>query len=88
MLFVKIGLKSLPDSEVCPSSFSVIRRDRNRHGGGIAAFISSRVRYVSRPDLSCGNIESLWLELFPGSHKRSMLICCTYRPPSAGVSFF
>ena len=32
-------------------------------------------------NLSEGNIESLWVELFPNS-KRAILVCCAYRSPS------
>ncbi len=69
--------------EVCPPGFAIIRNDRNRRGGGVAFIVSSRVRYCFC-DLSC---ESLWIELFPGSFKRSMQLCCTYRPPSANAIF-
>ena len=33
-----------------------------------------------------GNVESLWVELFPRT-KRSLLLCCVYRPPSK-VDFY
>ncbi len=75
------------DSEVCPPGFSILRCDRNRQGGGVAIIVSSRVRFLPRPDLSFNNLESLWVDIFPGS-KRSMLICCTYRPPSSSSVYF
>ena len=43
--------------------------------------ISAMVSFIVRPDLREGNVESLWIELFPRS-KRSLLVCCAYRPPS------
>ena len=78
---------SICDSEVCPPGFSIYRNDRNRRGGGVTIIVSSRVRFVPRPDLSVGNIESLWIELFQKS-KRSMFIGCVYRSPSSTISFF
>ena len=43
--------------------------------------LANPVCYVLRSDLYTGKIESLWLQLFPGS-KRAILVCCAYRPPS------
>ena len=78
----------IADSEIFPytPSINIIRNDRNRHGGGVAFLLSSKVKYVVRSDLCDGNMESLWIELFPKT-KRSMLFCCVYRPPSQH-SFF
>ena len=67
---------SISDCEIFPysSSVSIVRRDRNRHGGRVAFLLSPGVKFVVRDDLSDGQIESVWLELFPGT-KRNMLIC-------------
>ena len=48
--------------------------------------ISPRVKYVVRDDLSMGNIETVWIEIFPTS-KRAMLLCCVYHPPSQYTFF-
>jgi len=69
------------DHEVLPDEYSLYRRDRNRHGGGVAILISNHICYSQKPDFSNGEIESLWVELYPRS-KRSLLLCCAYRPPS------
>lgn len=75
--------ESISDQEICPdvTGLHIIRRDRNRRGGGVAIMLSRRMKYKHRPDISEGKIESIWIELFPNS-KRAMNICCTYRPPS------
>ena len=74
---------SIDDCEIFPysSTFSILRNDQNRRGGEVAFLFSSRVKYVVRPDLCKGHVESLWIEPFP-KIKRSMLFCCVYRPPS------
>ena len=38
---------TVTDLEVCPCDhdLSIVRRDRNRRGGGVAMFLSSQVRY-------------------------------------------
>ena len=74
---------SIADNEIFPntSSIRIVRGDWNHHGDGVAFFLSSRVKYVVRSDLCEGQIESLWIELFPKT-KRSLLYCCVYHPPS------
>ena len=74
---------SIEDSGIFSYSFpiNIVRNDRNRHGGGVAFLVTPGVKFVVRPDLCEGHVESIWIELFP-STKRSMLFCCAYRPPS------
>jgi len=74
---------TVSDLEICPPHYglSIVRRDRNRRGGGVAVIFSNHVHYRSCFDLSEGNVESLWVELFPNS-KRAALMCCAYRSPS------
>ena len=43
--------------------------------------ISAMLSFIVRPDLREGNVESLWIKLFPRS-KKSFLVCCAYHPPS------
>ena len=75
--------ETVVDSEILPSGsgLSLLWMDRNRRGGGVAFMISAMVSFIVRFDLREGNVESLWIELFPHS-KRSLLVCCAYCPPS------
>ena len=72
---------TITDSEICLDNYYIVRKDRNRRGGGVAFFVSNHLRCKPCYDLCISNIESVWIELFPGS-KRSMLLCCTYKSPS------
>lgn len=74
------------DKEICPINYQIIRKNRNRIGGSVAVIISQQLRFCVRSDISCNNIESVWLELFPKS-KSSVIICCSYRPPSSNDYF-
>ncbi len=70
------------DGELFIPSFSLVRRDRSRHGGGIAIFIhdSTPFKVLSvHPQ-----IELLILELTLNSRKLSLALF--YRPPSANTS--
>jgi len=73
---------SITDSELFIPTFHIVRRDRNRHGGGIAIFIHDSIPFKIL--LSHHSSELLFLEL---SLNNCNLICVlTYRPPSADSS--
>ena len=63
---------SIGNAEVCPDGYDLLRRDRNRNGGGVGIFVNNSLRYIVRPDLETINIESIWIEIYPSSRKRSM----------------
>ena len=75
--------ESVSDLEVCPDGYNllVFRQDRNRRGGGVAIILSNHISFRICPDISEGNVESIWIQLYPGS-KRAVLLCCVYRSPS------
>ena len=77
---------NISDLEVCPRTYSIIRNDRNRRGGGVAFLVKKTLSFVPRPDFSFTPIESVWIEIFPGSARRSTLLCCTYKPPAAATT--
>ena len=79
--------ETIADGEICPSGISIVQHDRNRRGGGVALMLSDSAKFIPRPDLCSGCIETVWIELFPRS-KRSMLVRCAYRPPSFSVNNF
>ena len=72
---------SIDDCEIFPYSLSIsiVQNDQNHHGGGVAFLLLSRVKFAVRPDLCEGHIQSICIELFLKT-KRSMLLCCVYRP--------
>ena len=72
---------TVSDDEIVPvdCGYSLFRRDRNLHGGGVAILSSNFIPFCPHLDLSGGQTESIWGELYPRS-KRSL--CCAYRPPS------
>ena len=51
------------------------RLDRNRHGGGILAYVKNDIFYVRRFDFKSNEVEILWLEL-----KFSLSLYCSVLP--------
>ena len=69
------------DGELSIPGFNVVRRDRNRNGGGVAMFIRDSVAFNPRPDLAVDGLEAIWIELLLPRTK-GILICSLYRPPT------
>ena len=71
--------ESIPDNEVTLPGYCLIRRDRDRHGGGVAMFIHDTIPFSIL--MKHSTIELLVLEL---KLKRQNLVCALfYRPPSS-----
>ena len=52
---------SIPDAHIIPSGYTIFRRDRNRHSGGVLVLIRNSITAVHRKDLE-SDCEMLWLE--------------------------
>lgn len=71
-------------SELFDSSFHVLRKDRNRNGGGILIACKKELNPLCKNTLET-DIEILWLETKTKQGK--ILNGCIYRPPSADLHF-
>ena len=47
--------------------------NHDRRGGGVAFLLANHVHYTVCSDLYFGKIESLWLQLFPGSKSEQVI---------------
>ena len=68
------------DELAIPNYCEPIRRDRNRHGGGIAVYVRHGIAFKRRKDLESNEIESVCIEIL----KQPCPILCTllYKPPN------
>ena len=69
------------DGEADIPDFNVVRRDRNRNGGGVALYVRNSIAFNLRPDLAVDGLEAVWIELLLPRTK-GILICSIYRPPN------
>ena len=60
-------------------NYTLFRKDRNRHGGGVAFYCKSTILCKRRSDLEADDIEILWIEARIGNRK--FLLSSCYRPP-------
>ena len=68
------------DGEISIKGYNLIRKDRSRHGGGVACYIKQSLSFNHKPDF-CNDTESIFLELFLPKTK-PILIGILYRPPN------
>ncbi|XP_062581833.1 uncharacterized protein LOC134243596, partial [Saccostrea cucullata] len=66
--------------------YQPVRKDRNRYGGGVALYISTRLNFKVRNDLNFSDIEILWAEI--QSQNQKFLVGVIYRPPNSGSDFW
>lgn len=71
---------SIPDSDINIPNYNVMRRDRNRQGGGVLLYVHDRFTCVRRPDLESPSLEMLWVEITLRNHNVLVGVC--YRPPN------
>jgi len=70
---------SVTSSEVLIDGYSTIRRDRNRHGGGVACYVNNSIHYNERHDFPC-DFENIFIDiLLPKT--TPILLGVVYRPP-------
>ena len=74
---------SIEDVEFAPHSYSVFRRDRNRHGGGVMMLVRDHIPVTRRLDLET-DCEILWLQLAARGCE-AFLFGVYYRPPGNSV---
>ena len=74
---------SVSDSELFIQGFTLIRKDRDRNGGGVCLFIKESISFNVRDDLRENGLEAIFVELL-FQRSRPLLVGVCYRPPSDG----
>ena len=69
------------DSEIAIDNYSICRKDRNRHGGGVCLYIRSDIAFNINSDLYHQELEAVFIELLLPKSK-PILFSVLYRPPS------
>ena len=67
--------------------YDILRRDRNRYGGGVAIYIRDNLVYVNRNDLMPENLEAICIEIKKPRIK-PFLLSSWYRAPDLNVEIF
>jgi exonuclease III len=75
---------SISSAEVEICGYEIVRRDRNRNGGGVAIYLCNNIPYVEQSDLIPENVEALCLEIRKPKSK-PVLVSTWYRPPDSNI---
>ena len=78
---------SVLDCEVEIPGYDILRRDRNRNGGGVSMYIWKNIPYSNREDLAVENVELICIEVKKPKSK-PLLIATWYRPPNSSIELF
>ena len=78
-LDVLISTESKLDNTI-PTSMITLRRDRNRHGGGVLIYIAEHLIFNQREQLQSDNFEHIWVDV--KLRNTSFAINTLYRPPN------
>ncbi|XP_068690306.1 uncharacterized protein [Montipora foliosa] len=79
--------ESIPDNEISIPGYNLIRKDRNRAGGGVVLYIRDNIPFSDRKDLVPSSLEMFCAEI-NRPHSKSFLVCTWYRPPNSDMDLF
>ena len=68
--------------EIAIPNFNIVRRDRNRNGGGVTVYIKDCFEFKI---ISHGPLD---LEFYVHNGNKRICVCLLYRPPSSSTTFF
>ena len=77
--------ESVSESEIEIAGYSVVRKDRNRNGGGVCFYVKDSLNFHDRKDIGNG-IESIWITV--KQQDKLVIIGTIYRPPSANSVYY
>ena len=75
------------DREIHIIGYNMIRKDRNRNGGGVIIYLRDTISFSERNDLTSNSLEFICLEI-KKPHNKSFLVCAWYRPPNSNTILF
>jgi hypothetical protein len=81
--------ESFTNNQFYVKNFSIYRKDRNAHGGGVMAYVNSSVAHRIRNDINAvivDGLEGLVIELL--INKNKWLVAGLYKPPSMDENVF
>ena len=80
--------ETINDHEVNITGYEILRKDRNRNGGGVAVYVRNTINYISRTELDTDDLETITVEISKPRSIKPFIVNCLYRPPNATVERF
>ena len=76
---------SISDNELHIIGYNIVRKDRNRHGGGVVLYIRDNIPFSGRIDLTPKDLEMVCIGI-NGTYNKSILLNAWYRPQSSDMN--
>ena len=77
---------TIPNSDLFLNNFTVIRKDRSRHGGGVALYVRNTISFTHLTHLN-NDLETVWIKI-KQKKATSLFLGVIYRPPNSSNDFF
>ena len=79
---------NIDDSEIRIPGYTLIRRDRNRSGGGVAMYIRNNLIFVQRDELCSDTKLEILVAEIKLEKQKPFFVICWYRPPNSKIEVF
>ena len=75
------------DNEIQMNGYDIIRKDRNKFGGGVCLNIKNKFNYTVRNDLMHEQLENIIIEI-KKPNLVPIFVCTWYQPPGSPIELF
>ncbi len=69
------------DNKMCIEGYTIVKKNWNRHGGGVILYIKEGIQYTEITDLAGSEVEGVWANI--QCDKQHLALGVMYRPPSS-----
>ena len=77
---------NVADNEICIEGYTTVKKNRNRHGGGVILYIKEGIQYNEIiTNLAGSEVESVWANI--QCDKQQLALGIMYRPPSSNHAY-
>ena len=70
---------NVTDNEISIDGYSIVKKNRNRHGGGVLLYVKDGIDYSEITELASEQVDSVWIKLM--YKKETLMLGGVYRPP-------
>ena len=76
---------NVTDNEICIEGYIIVKKNRNRHGGGVLIYIKEGIQYTEITDLAGSEVEGVWANI--QCDKQHLALGVMYRSPSSNNAY-